>query len=67
MYFDAYLDKRYVGMRSRDMVKWEDVTSQMHFSDEGTPVRMRHGTVIPIPRSLANQLRATRIDLGVKP
>lgn len=67
MYFDAYRDKKYVGMRSRDMVNWEDVSSQMHFPDEGTPVRMRHGTVIPIPRSLADQLRKTRIDLGVKP
>ena len=67
MYFDAYMDQKYVGMRSRDMVNWEDVTGQMHFPDEGTPLRMRHGTVIPIPRSLAKQLRATRINLGVKP
>lgn len=67
MYVDSYRDGKYLGMRSRDLVNWEDVSKQMHFPDEGTPLRMRHGTVIRIPRILADQLRMTRINLGVKP
>jgi hypothetical protein len=49
VYFDAYIEKRYGAMRSRDLVTWEDVSAKMHFPDEGTPQRMRHGTVIQVP------------------
>ena len=58
VYFDAYMTKHYGAMRSRDMVTWEDVTSQMHFPDEGTPQRMRHGTVIAVPAKLVEALKA---------
>ncbi|MEO7413024.1 MAG: glycoside hydrolase family 43 protein [Opitutaceae bacterium] len=48
VYYDAYITKHYGALRSRDLKTWEDVTSKMSFPDEGTPVRMRHGTVIAV-------------------
>jgi hypothetical protein len=59
IYFDAYTSRHYGALRSRDMVNWEDVTRQMHFPDEGTPLRMRHGTAIAVPAALVETLRAT--------
>lgn len=58
LYYDAYRTKHYGAMRSRDLVTWEDVTAKMSFPDEGTPVRMRHGTAIAVPAALVEQLRA---------
>lgn len=58
VYFDAYQTKHYGAMRSRDLQHWEDVSAQMNFPDEGTPVRMRHGTVIAVPRELVSRLQA---------
>lgn len=57
VYYDAYMDKHYGALRSRDLVHWEDVSKQMHFPDEGTPQRMRHGTVIAVPEELLANLR----------
>jgi hypothetical protein len=57
VYYDAYKDKRYGALRSRDLVHWEDVSSQMHFPDEGTPQRIRHGTVIAVPEELIASIR----------
>lgn len=57
VYFDAYTAKHYAAMRSRDLKTWEDVTSRMSFPDEGTALRMRHGTVIAVPADLLAQLR----------
>jgi hypothetical protein len=59
VYYDAYTTKHYGALRSRDMVNWEDVTTRMHFPDEGTPVRMRHGTAIAVPAELVARLRAS--------
>lgn len=56
IYYDAYTTHRYGALRSSDMINWEDVSDQMHFPDEGTPVRMRHGTVIPVPVALVEKL-----------
>lgn len=56
VYYDAYRSKHYGAMRSRDLVHWEDVTAQMHFPDEGTPQRLRHGTVIAVPPALIESL-----------
>jgi hypothetical protein len=58
VYFDAYMAKHYGAMRSRDLRTWEDVTDQMTFPGEGTPLRMRHGTVIAVPGAVVEQLRA---------
>ena len=56
VYYDAYITKHYGAMRSRDLVHWEDVTAKMHFPDEGTPQRLRHGTVIAVPQALIDCL-----------
>ena len=58
VYFDAYVQKHYGAMRSRDLVHWEDVTAKVHFPFEGTPERMRHGTVIAVPGALIARLRS---------
>ena len=47
-------------MRSRDLTTWEDVSAKMTFPDEGTAVRMRHGTVIAVPAAIVEALRAAR-------
>ena len=60
VYFDAYVAKHYGAMRSRDLVTWEDVSSKMTFPDEGTEVRMRHGTVIAVPAAIVDALRSRR-------
>ncbi len=58
VYYDAYTARRYGALRSRDMRTWEDVSDRMRFPDEGTPLRMRHGTVIAVPPALLEKLRA---------
>jgi len=58
VYYDAYMTKHYGALRSRDLVHWEDVTAQMHFPDEGTPRRMRHGTALRVPASVLDALGA---------
>jgi hypothetical protein len=60
VYFDAYQTTHYGALRSRDLATWEDVTAQMSFPDEGTPVRMRHGTVIAVPVAIVDALKARR-------
>jgi hypothetical protein len=57
LYYDAYQTKHYGAMRSRDLKSWEDVTSKLVLPDEGTPVRMRHGTVIDVSPDLVARLR----------
>lgn len=64
VYFDAYIKKHYGALRSRDLKTWEDVSSKMSFPDEGTPVRMRHGTVIEVPMSIIEKLRATPVKVA---
>jgi hypothetical protein len=57
VYFDAYMKKQYGAMRSRDLQTWEDVTARMQFVGAGTSERMRHGTVIAVPREIIGRLR----------
>ena len=57
LYYDAYQKKHYGAMRSRDLKTWEDVTAKLALPDEATPVRMRHGTVIDVPREIVARLR----------
>jgi len=59
VYFEAYRDKHYCAMRSRDMQTWEDVTSQMEFPYPGTPKRLKHGSVMAVPRELIARLLET--------
>jgi hypothetical protein len=60
LYYDAYQTKHYGAMRSRDLKSWEDVTTKLTMPDEGTAVRMRHGTVIEISAALASALRRAK-------
>jgi hypothetical protein len=62
VYFDAYTQRHYGAMRSRDLRTWEDVTAEMRFPNEGTPQRMRHGSVLEVPAGLVESLRAYRSD-----
>lgn len=59
LYYDAYTAKHYGALRARggDLSTWEDVTAEMRFPDEGTAVRMRHGTAIAVPAALLQALR----------
>ena len=56
LYYDAYRDRHYGVMRSTDLVHWEDVSDQLQMPFEGTPARVRHGTVIEVPRSIIDRL-----------
>jgi hypothetical protein len=56
IYYDAYTSKHYGALRSTDLIHWEDVTTQMSFPDEGTPFRMRHGTVIEVSQAEIERL-----------
>lgn len=56
VYYDAYVTNHYGALRSHDLKTWEDVTAKMSFPDEGTPVRMRHGTVIAVPPGIISTL-----------
>lgn len=57
VYFEAYRDKHYCTMRSKDLKTWEDVTAQVQFLFPGTPERMKHGSVMAVPRALIEGLR----------
>ena len=52
VYFDRYMQHRFGAVRSRDLVHWEDVSDQLHM-----PTGIRHGTVIRVPRALADNLK----------
>jgi hypothetical protein len=60
VYYDAYQKKHYGAMRSRDLKTWEDVSARLTLPDEGTPLRMRHGTVIEVPPGIVAKLRAAQ-------
>ena len=57
VYYDAYVDKHYGAMRSTDLVHWEDISDRIDMPFEGTPERVRHGTIIEVPRALVDRLR----------
>jgi hypothetical protein len=52
VYFDHYASPPYYGAaRSKDLKQWEDCSKEMSF-----PRGHRHGTVLRIPRQLAQEL-----------
>jgi beta-xylosidase len=51
LYFDVYTRHRYAGLRSRDLVSWEDISSDLVFP-EGT----RHGTAFEVSGSVLRTL-----------
>ncbi len=60
VYYDAYMAKHYGALRSRDLKTWENVSAKLVLPDEGTPVRMRHGTAFAAPQEIVAKLRATK-------
>ncbi|MFZ5494686.1 MAG: glycoside hydrolase family 43 protein [Verrucomicrobiota bacterium] len=58
IYFEAYMEKRYCAVRSKDLTTWEDVTPKMKFLFPGTGERMKHGSVTAVPRALIERLRS---------
>lgn len=63
VYYDAYIERHYGAMRTRDFKTWENVTDKLSFPFEGTPLRMRHGTAIEVPISVIDKLRATPVQV----
>jgi hypothetical protein len=57
---DVYRDRPCGVMRSRDLRSWEEVTAHRVLPGAGTPDRVRHGTVITVPRALI-ELRLSTI------
>ena len=54
VYFDHYTQPRYYGaVRSRDLVAWEDISSQVSF-----PQGIRHGSVLRVRESMVKRLAA---------
>lgn len=51
VYFDRYKEHRFGVVRSGDLVHWEDLSDQLHMPDG-----IRHGTVLRVPRALADTL-----------
>lgn len=70
VYFEAYEDKHYGAMSSRDLKTWRDVTGKMVFPDEESPgrvERMHHATVLAVPAALVEQLRAAPLPSAPAP
>jgi len=51
IYFDAYRDKRYGALRTRDFKNFTDVSREMSF-----PPDHKHGTAFQVPRSILDRL-----------
>jgi hypothetical protein len=52
VYFDKYQLHQFGVIRSRDLIHWEDISAQLKM-----PAGIRHGTIIRVPRTLADNLR----------
>ncbi len=62
VYFDAYRDRRYEAMRSKDLKTWEDVTSKISF-----PKGTKHGTAIAVSKEILDGLmKANRVEPETK-
>jgi len=55
VYFDCYTKGCYGAVRSRNLKDWEDITSRLTF-----PKGARHGTVLQVPKSVADRLSEAR-------
>jgi beta-xylosidase len=51
LYADAHTEGRYIALRSRDLRRWENVTSQLEM-----PRGIRHGTALAVPASVVAAL-----------
>ena len=62
VYYDAYQDKRYGALSSRNLVHWDDVSAKLDIPNEGTPERFRHGTILRVPRLIIEKLQSEETD-----
>jgi beta-xylosidase len=51
VYFDRYREHRFGVVRSADLIHWDDLSDQLHL-----PAGIRHGTVLRVPRAIADAL-----------
>jgi len=51
IYYDAYGERRYGALATRDFKKFDDVTHMMHF-----PSGLKHGTIIKVPKKQLDYL-----------
>lgn len=57
VYFDAYRDRRYEAMRSKDLKNWEDISDSVSF-----PQGARHGTALAVPGAVVGALLGRQKD-----
>ena len=55
MLFDAYTRKRFEGLKSRDLKRWEPITDRLVM-----PAGARHGTVFSVPEPILANLLAQK-------
>lgn len=53
VYFDKHMDNAIGLVRSRDLVRWEDVSARITM-----PAHARHGSILAVPRSVVQRLLA---------
>ncbi|MCP4454131.1 MAG: glycoside hydrolase family 43 protein [Planctomycetes bacterium] len=51
LYYDAYTEHHYAGLKSKDLKTWQDITDQLHF-----PKGTRHGTAFEVTESVLDRL-----------
>jgi len=51
MYYDAYGEKTYRALSTKDFVKFEDATSKLSI-----PEGHKHGTIVPVPQRVINKI-----------
>jgi beta-xylosidase len=51
LYYDAYTEHHYAGLKSTDLKTWQDITDELHF-----PKGIRHGTAFEVPKSVLDRL-----------
>jgi len=51
LYYDAYTQHHYAGLKSTDLKTWQDITDQLHF-----PKGTRHGTAFEVSQSVLDRL-----------
>lgn len=55
VYFDAYREKIYGVMKTKDFVSFEDITTEIHI-----PEGHKHGTIVKVPLSLVDGLKKAK-------
>jgi hypothetical protein len=55
LYYDAYTEHHYAGLKSTDLKTWQDITDQLHF-----PKGIRHGTAFEVPQSVLDKLKSVK-------